>query len=147
MDNSNMNPMQPPMGAPMQPPMGAPMQPMYQPAPAPVAPAAPRADQSKMFSIMAYIPLLFLVGLLVAPECKNPFVKNHVNNGIFVTAATVAGIIFRLLFGLFSISLGELALTFFFTIGFIILIFGMIEAINGKYYYLPVIGKSLVLIK
>ncbi len=155
MDNSNMNqqpmqPMQPPMGAPMQqpmqPPMGAPMQqpmqPMYQ-----QAPAQPRADQSKLFAILAYIPLLFLVGMFVTPECRNPFVKNHVNNGIIVTILSAAAGLFRWIFGLIAISLGEIFLAILMTVALTIMVIGMVDAATGKYHYLPIIGNKLVIIK
>lgn len=37
---------------------------------------------AKLFSILAYISVLWLLGLLIKPEKYSAFVKSHVNNGI-----------------------------------------------------------------
>ena len=42
-------------------------------------------QNAKTFSILAYIGLLWLLGLLISPEKTSPFVRNHVNNGITLT--------------------------------------------------------------
>ena len=39
-------------------------------------------SNAKLFSILAYISLLWLLGLLISPEKTSPFVRSHVNNGI-----------------------------------------------------------------
>ena len=48
--------------------------------------AAPVSEQlpsnAKLFSILAYISLLWLLGLCISPEKTSPFVRSHVNNGI-----------------------------------------------------------------
>ena len=43
----------------------------------------------KLFGILAYIFILWIIGLVVAPEKDHAFVKNHVNNGILLTIASV----------------------------------------------------------
>lgn len=113
------------------------------------APAA-RGDQSKLFSILAYIPLLFLIGLFVAPEKNNPFVKNHVNNGLIITILCVVSSI------LSAIGSGDAATLKFiclFIAGLIdavvltLVLFGIIESSSNKYYKLPIVGDSLTFIK
>ncbi len=39
-------------------------------------------SNAKLFSILSYIGLLWLLGLLIRPDKDCPFVRNHVNNGI-----------------------------------------------------------------
>lgn len=41
-------------------------------------------QNAKLFSILAYVGLLWLLGLLIRPDKDCPFVKQHVNNGIIV---------------------------------------------------------------
>ena len=43
----------------------------------------------KLFGILAYIFILWIIGLVVEPEKNHAFVKNHVNNGILLTIAGV----------------------------------------------------------
>ena len=41
-------------------------------------------SNAKLFSILAYISVLWLLGLLITPEKNSPYVRHHVNNGIVV---------------------------------------------------------------
>lgn len=41
-------------------------------------------SNAKLFSILAYIGMLWLLGLLIRPDNSCPFVRHHVNNGILL---------------------------------------------------------------
>lgn len=41
-------------------------------------------SNAKLFSILAYFGLLWLLGLLINPDKTCPFVRHHVNNGILL---------------------------------------------------------------
>ncbi|MBO4319063.1 MAG: hypothetical protein J5857_01170 [Treponema sp.] len=96
----------------------------------------------KLFGILAYIFILWIIGLVVEPEKNHAFVKNHVNNGILLTIASViVSIISRIPFigWIIGLILG---------IGlFVLWLLGIIAAAQGNKYKIPVIGDSLVLIK
>lgn len=119
-----------------------------QPAPAPVA----VADNTKLFSILAYFPFLWLVGLLA--DRNNPRVMYHVNQGIlFTIAAVVLGIavnivgailtailpILFILVGLLNTAVAVIDLIWF--------IIGLVNACNGVEKPLPVIGTIATIIK
>lgn len=127
---------QAPYQQPMQPQYQQPMQPQYQ-----QAPAQPRPDQSKLFAILAYIPLFFLIGLLVAPEKFNPFVKNHVNNGIWLTILTAVAVLFRILFGLIAKGFGETLLVILLPLAITFIIFGVESVIKNQFFSLPLVNK------
>ena len=55
--------------------------------PIPPQPSYAPTDNTKLFSILAYIPLLWLVGLLA--DRGNPKVMYHVNQGILFNIAAV----------------------------------------------------------
>ena len=82
-------------------------------------------SNAKLFSILAYISVLWLLGLLITPEKTSPFVKNHVNNGIVlcITGAILACIPF---IGWIA----EIAVVIF-------MVMGIIAAAKTQYYTLP----------
>ncbi len=59
-----------------------------QPTQQPVAPA--KYDNSKIYKILSYIGILWLIGLFVNPEKNDPKVKFHVGQGIILSIAGVA---------------------------------------------------------
>ena len=96
----------------------------------------------KLFGILAYIFILWIIGLVVAPEKDHAFVKNHVNNGIlFTIASVIVTILSKIPFigGIISLILG-LGL-------FVLWLLAIIAAIQGNKYKIPLIGDSLVFIK
>lgn len=96
----------------------------------------------KLFAILAYVGILWLIGLLVAPEKDHAFVKNHVNNGILLTICTVVANII-IMIPILGWILGGL-------IDVVILVFwvmALIAAIQGKMHTLPIIGDKITLIK
>ena len=136
-----------------------------QPQTAPIA----ESGNAKTFSILAYISILWLVGMLVSPEKEDPKVKFHVKQGFlaFILYA-VGGIAWTIIssilqaviktrheYSLFGYGIGEY---YYKTPGFLVFVFGLIgfaifagyvvlaimgimNAVNGKEKELPVIGK------
>ena len=96
----------------------------------------------KVFAILCYVGILWLLGLLIAPEKDHAFVKNHVNNGILlsicgvvVSIICVIPIIGWILGALLGIAV------------FVFWIMALIAAIQGKMHTLPIIGDKITLIK
>ena len=92
-------------------------------------------SNAKLFSILSYVGILWLLGLLISPEKTSPFVRNHVNNGIVlcIVAAILACIPF----------LGwacEIAVAVF-------AIMGIIAAAKTQYYTIPIIGEKFKIVK
>ena len=108
-----------------------------------------KADNSKLFSILAYIPLLWLIGLFVAPECKNPKVRFHVGQGIIVTIVWAAlslagslvgwliGLILRNFAGIITWPLGVAI----FLVGVAGVAIGILNVLDGKQSEIPFVGK------
>ena len=90
---------------------------------------------AKLFSILSYIPFLWIIGLLVEPEKNDPFVRNHVNNGIIITI--FSALCFIPYVGWYVIS----------TILLITIIFGIIAASQGRTFNIPIVGDKLQIIK
>ena len=92
-------------------------------------------SNAKLFSILAYISLLWLLGLCISPEKTSPFVRNHVNNGIVlcIVAAILACIPFL---GWFC----EIAVAIF-------AIMGIIAAAKTQYDTIPLIGEKFKIVK
>ncbi|MBR2550995.1 MAG: hypothetical protein IKE92_13450 [Clostridiales bacterium] len=91
-------------------------------------------SNSKLFAILSYVGLLWLLGLLISPEKTSPFVRNHVNNGIVlcICEAILACIPF-------VGWVAEIAIVIF-------AIMGIIAAAKTQYYTLPIfLGKFKIL--
>lgn len=90
---------------------------------------------AKLFSILAYVGLLWLLGLLIAPEKTSPFVRNHVNNGIVlcIIEAILACIPF-------VGWVAEIAVVVF-------AIMGIIAAAKDQYFTIPLIGEKFKILK
>lgn len=89
----------------------------------------------KLFAILSYFGILFLIGLFVAPEKDHAFVKNHVNNGILLC-------------------IGEFILAFIPFLGWaceiVLLVFailGIVAAAKDETYTLPLVGDKIKIIK
>lgn len=98
------------------------------------------ADNSKLYSILAYVLILWLVGLFAAPEKDNPFVKDHVNNGIILTIIgfVVSGLGFIPVVGGIIAWLGGIVL-----LG--VAIVGIVMAAQDKPFNIPVISDFKIL--
>ena len=110
----------------------------------PPAPAPTQSDieQNKVYAVLAYIGILFLVPLLAAPNSR--FARYHTNQGIvlFITGiiAYPASWFIGIPFGFFTFGFG-LALPFLLLIGlFALLVIGIVNAASGQCKPLPLIG-------
>ncbi|MBE7056330.1 MAG: hypothetical protein E7388_02675 [Ruminococcaceae bacterium] len=108
------------------------------------------AGNSKLFSILSYISILWLLGLLISPEKNDPKVKFHVGQGIIlsivgaalgITAGIISGIMTAILPDLLAalltapISLAASAASI------IWMVLGIINAAKGEQKQLPIIGQ------
>ena len=96
----------------------------------------------KLFSVLAYIVILWLVGLLVSPEKNSSFVKKHVNNGILLTIASVIEVVIYK-FPVVGPIIGAL-------IGLvtsILAIIGIVKAVSGEDFVMPIIEDKVNLVK
>lgn len=102
-------------------------------------------DKNKVFAILAYLGILFLVPLLAAKDSK--FARYHTNQGVVLFLAAIvawigAGILAHIPF------LGCIAILCFPVIGICHLVFivmGIINAASGKYKQLPLIGHFSII--
>jgi uncharacterized membrane protein len=110
----------------------------------PPAPAPTQTDieQNKVYAVLAYIGILFLVPLLAAPNSR--FARYHTNQGIvlFITSliAYPASWFLGIPFAFLTFGFG-LALPVLLAIGlFALLIIGIVNAASGQCKPLPLIG-------
>jgi uncharacterized membrane protein len=127
---------------------------------APAAPPPPPApagsadvEQNKVFAVLSYLPpLLFLVPLLAARQSK--FAMYHCNQGLVLTLAAIAASIANMILdqilwhipviGFLMITLLNLAV---FAGIIVLVVMGIINAVNGVCKPLPVIGERFTLVK
>jgi uncharacterized membrane protein len=108
------------------------------------------AEKNKIFGIVAYLSILWLVPLLVAKN--SPFAKYHANQGftlfmlsvaIWIVEAVLNAIFYMILpggFGIISLVLG------FVWLGVLVLVvMGILNAARGKCVPLPLIGGFKIL--
>ena len=99
------------------------------------------SGNAKIFAILSYIGILWLLGLLIEPEKNDPFVKNHVNNGIVLTIAGAAlGVLGFIPFVQFVAWLVSVAI-------FVFAIMGIVQAASDKEFTIPLIGDKFQIIK
>jgi len=104
------------------------------------------AEQGKAMSVIAYIGILCLIPILTGDYKKSPFVKFHTNQGVvlFITwiawwfISLIIGFIFRgwffgLIFSLVGFAVWIMVI--------VLVILGIINAVNGRMKPLPLIGK------
>lgn len=95
--------------------------------------ASKDVEKNKVFGILAYIGLLFLVPLLAAPESR--FAKFHANQGLILFIFSVA------INCVWIVPVLGWIVGFFGWIAVVVLaIMGIINAANGKMEKLPLIG-------
>ncbi|MCR4702547.1 MAG: hypothetical protein K5665_02665 [Saccharofermentans sp.] len=99
-------------------------------------------SNAKLFSILAYIGLLWLLGLLISPEKTSPFVRSHVNNGILLsivcgiaTAICWIPVVGWIIEGVVGVACCVFA------------IMGIIAAAKTQYYTIPLIGSKFKILK
>lgn len=108
------------------------------------------SDNTKVFSILAYIGILFLVGLIAAPN--NQKVKFHVNQGLIlflfeiilnIAVGIIKGVFrFTHIFFFFNSTMLGLAQA---AIIITLIIIGIVNASNGEEKQLPVIGNFIII--
>ncbi len=106
-------------------------------------------EQNKVMALLAYLGLLFLVPMFAAPNSK--FARYHTNQGLVLCLAAVAfGIVHVLL--TFLLLMISWRLSFLSTIiGLlwiavpVLMVIGIVNALNGKAKELPLIGKIKIL--
>ncbi|MBQ7128796.1 MAG: zinc ribbon domain-containing protein [Clostridia bacterium] len=138
-------------------------QPQSQPQPAPTQTPpvqAKTSDNSKIYKILSYIGILWLIGLLVNPEKNDPKVRFHVGQGIILTITGVAlnivgGILSAIIKAIFGVyywgyyaglsTTGSVlnALVWLAISGLLIalMVIGIVNAVKGVEKPLPVVGK------
>ena len=105
---------------------------------------------NKGVSVLAYFGLLFLVPLLAAKDSK--FARFHTNQGIVLFIFSLAfEVVDKILLGIFSWTLyplynvAELCLDLIGIAFIVLMIIGIVNAVNGKAKELPIIGKIRIL--
>ena len=94
------------------------------------------SGNAKVFSALAYINLFFLIGLLVEPDNKNPFVRHHVNNGIVLTlTGAVVGVICSI--PIIGWIIGVVAGPILVIVGII----GIVKAATGSRFNIPYLSN------
>ena len=105
------------------------------------------SDNSKLFSILSYIPPLWIIGLVC--EQNNEDVKFHVNQGILLT---IFSFIVPIILGILCITVILIPLIIpafivFPFLDFILMIIGIVNAAKGERKPLPLIGNLYTFIK
>ena len=110
-------------------------------------------EANKVFGILAYLPpLLFLVGLITARQSK--FAMYHCNQGLVLTLAAIAAgianmildmiLVFIPFLGWFLMTVLNLGI---FVRIIVLVVMGIINAVNGVCKPLPLIGDRFTLVK
>jgi uncharacterized membrane protein len=100
-------------------------------------PDAKDVAENKVFAILAYFGILFLIPLFAAKE--SPFARFHTNQGLILFLAYIAVWILTVVLGLISAVLSLIGSLLFLGL-FILFILGVINAAKGELKELPLIG-------
>jgi uncharacterized membrane protein len=102
-------------------------------------------DQNKVFAVLSYIGILFLVPLLAAPHSK--FARYHANQGIVLfLAAFIVGCGSLVLLPIPFIHMLILPIWIFLPACiFVFVVIGIVNAATGQYKPLPLIGHHRLL--
>jgi len=128
------------------------------PVPSPIAspgspiPDAADVEKNKVFGILAYLGILWLVPLLAAKD--SPFARYHTNQGLVLFLGACAAWIVMIILGLVLVFIPILGVTLMLLLHIALLvsilalaIIGIVNAANGVCKPLPVIGSRFTLIK
>jgi len=99
------------------------------------------AEQNKGMAVIAYI--LFFIPLLTGDHKKSPFVMYHTNQGLVLFLFGVGGWIVSSI--LMLILIGFVLMFVVGIASLVLLIIGIINAVNGRMKPLPVIGKFTII--
>jgi uncharacterized membrane protein len=99
-------------------------------------------DKNKIFAILAYLGILFLVPLLAAKDSK--FARFHTNQGFVLFLTALAAWVMALVLSFIPILNCLVHLAVFICI-LTLMIMGIINAASGKYKQLPLIGHFSII--
>jgi uncharacterized membrane protein len=106
-------------------------------------PSAQDVADNKIFAILAYFGILFLVPLFAAKE--SPFARFHANQGLLLCILDVAlyivFIILTVILAFIVPSLIGLVWILYYVVVVVLTVLGIINAAKGELKELPVIGK------
>jgi len=95
-----------------------------------------------LYAVLSYIGILWLIGLLAAPEKDTAFVKNHVNNGVILTiAGVISGVV-----NVIPV-LGQILSVVLYVAILVFSIMGIVKACQKNFFVIPLIGDKLQIIK
>lgn len=99
-------------------------------------------EANKIMAVLAYIGILVLIPILVAPKSK--FARFHSNQGLVLL---IVNIIYNIITAVIQSIIPALSLVFkiISIIFFVLMIIGIINAVGGKAKELPVIGRILLI--
>jgi uncharacterized membrane protein len=95
-------------------------------------------DQNKVFAVLAYLGILFLVPLLAAPH--SPFARYHTNQGIVLFISALIVHFGSILLAIVTFGFGFLLAPIAWILILIFIILGIVNAANGQCKPLPLIG-------
>jgi uncharacterized membrane protein len=95
-------------------------------------------EKNKVFAVLAYIGLLFLVPLLAAPQ--SPFARYHTNQGVVLFLAAIVGCVAGTILS-FIPFLGCLFMPVVMVGILVLMVMGIMNAASGNCKPLPLIGQ------
>jgi uncharacterized membrane protein len=98
-------------------------------------------EKNKIFAVLAYLGLLFLVPLLAAPQSK--FARYHTNQGVVLFLATIIALVGSGILSIIPV-VGCVAMVVSLGVcagSFVLMILGIINAAGGQCKPLPLIGQ------
>ncbi|MDR0286837.1 MAG: hypothetical protein LBI03_03890 [Clostridiales bacterium] len=108
-------------------------------------------SDNKVFSVLAYISILWIVGLIAGKD--DPKVKFHVNEGIILfivefVVLFILGILYNIFHRIFFLG-GFISFVRVIAIigSFVLMIIGIINVVNDREAHLPIIGGRFTIIK
>ncbi len=98
-------------------------------------------EKNKIFAILAYVGLLFLVPLLAAPQSR--FARYHTNQGVVLFLAVIICMVGSGILGVipFVGCISALLMPAAALAGLVFMILGIVNAANGRCKPLPLIGQ------
>ena len=101
-------------------------------------------------AVISYIGILWLIPIITGDYKKSPFVKFHTNQGLVLSIAEIAWFFVSMIIGLImrGFFLSMLWGLVGFAVGagfFVLMILGIINAVNGRMKPLPLIGGIEIL--
>lgn len=99
-----------------------------------------KSDNTVLFSVLSYIGILWLIGLLADKE--NAAVRFHVNQGILLTILSLVSSVLAVIPIVGAILSGVLGI-----VGFVLMILGILNAVKKEQKPLPLIGNLYTFVK